>query len=201
MTLTIDDDVFMEMVEPLRGELTAHCYRMLGSVHDAEDLVQETYLRAWRGLRPVRAAVLSADLDVPDRHQRLPHRAGRPPSPADADRAGPAEPVDPHDALHPNHEVSWLEPLPDSVVWAGPADDPAGAVVSRESVRLAFVAALQHLTPPQRAILILRDVLDWRASEVAELLDLSVAAVNSSLQRARAHVHRLDPDASGRAAR
>jgi RNA polymerase sigma-70 factor (ECF subfamily) len=196
MTLTIDDDVFMEMVEPLRGELTAHCYRMLGSVHDAEDLVQETYLRAWRAfdrfeqrssLRTwMYRIATNACLTALDGRRRRPMPTGL---------GQPS--VDPHDALHPNHEVSWLEPLPDSVVWAGPADDPAGAVVSRESVRLAFVAALQHLTPPQRAILILRDVLDWRASEVAELLDLSVAAVNSSLQRARAHVHRLDPDATG----
>ncbi len=194
MTLTIDDDVFMDMVGPLRGELTAHCYRMLGSVHDAEDLVQETYLRAWRAFDRFeqRSSVrtwmyriaTNACLTALDGRNRRPMPTGL---------GQPA--VDPHAALNLNSEVSWLEPLPDTVVWGGPADDPAGAVVSRESVRLAFVAALQHLTPPQRAILILRDVLDWRASEVAELLDLSVAAVNSSLQRARAHVHRLDPDA------
>jgi RNA polymerase sigma-70 factor, ECF subfamily len=84
--------------------------------------------------------------------------------------------------------------VPDSVVWGGPADDPAAEVVDRESVRLAFIAALQHLTPPQRAILILRDVLAWQASEVAELLNMSTAAVNSSLQRARVQVHKLDPE-------
>ena len=95
--------------------------------------------------------------------------------------------------------MGWLEPMPDHVVWGRPADDPAAAVVDRESVRLAFVAALQHLTPPQRAMVILRDVLAWPASEVAELLDLSVAAVNSSLQRARAQMHKLDPDTDGRA--
>ena len=102
---------------------------------------------------------------------------------------------DPHAGLEQRPEVTWLEPLPDSVVWGGAPDDPAAAaVVDRESVRLAFVAALQHLTPPQRAVVILRDVLAWQASEVAELLDLSVAAVNSSLQRARAQLHKLDPD-------
>jgi RNA polymerase sigma-70 factor (ECF subfamily) len=90
--------------------------------------------------------------------------------------------------------VPWLEPVPDSVVWGGPVDDPAAEVVDRESVRLAFIAALQHLTPPQRAILILRDVLAWQASEVAQLLNMSTAAVNSSLQRARAQVHKLDPE-------
>jgi len=194
MTLAIDDDVFMDMVGPLRGELTAHCYRMLGSVHDAEDLVQETYLRAWRAFDRFeqRSSVrtwmyriaTNACLTALDGRNRRPMPTGL---------GQPA--VDPHATLNLNSEVSWLEPLPDTVVWGGPVDDPAGEVVSRESVRLAFVAALQHLTPPQRAILILRDVLDWRASEVAELLDLSVAAVNSSLQRARAHVHRLDPDA------
>ena len=91
--------------------------------------------------------------------------------------------------------MAWLEPLPDSVVWQRAAADPGDEVVSKESVRLAFVAALQHLTPPQRAVLILRDVLAWQASEVAAALDLSVAAVNSSLQRARAHLAKLDPDA------
>ena len=90
--------------------------------------------------------------------------------------------------------MTWLEPVPDTVVWGGSADDPAAEVVDRESVRLAFIAALQHLTPPQRAILILRDVLAWQASEVAELLNMSTAAVNSSLQRARAQVHKLDPE-------
>ena len=101
---------------------------------------------------------------------------------------------DPHGSLDSRPEVTWLEPVPDTVVWGGSADDPAAEVVDRESVRLAFIAALQHLTPPQRAILILRDVLAWQASEVAELLELSTAAVNSSLQRARAQVHKLDPE-------
>jgi RNA polymerase sigma-70 factor (ECF subfamily) len=101
---------------------------------------------------------------------------------------------DPYGSMESRPEVTWLEPVPDSVVWGGSADDPAAEVVDRESVRLAFIAALQHLTPPQRAILILRDVLAWQASEVAELLNMSTAAVNSSLQRARAQVHKLDPE-------
>lgn len=188
------DETFMTMVEPLRGELTAHCYRMLGSVHDAEDLVQETYLRAWKAYHnfenrsSVRTwmyqiatnACLSA---LGSKHRRtLPTGVGQPSGPPSGD-------------LETRHEVAWLEPLPDSVVWQQAAEDPGDELVSKESVRLAFVAALQHLTPPQRAVLILRDVLAWQASEVAEALDLSVAAVNSSLQRARAHLAKIDPEA------
>ena len=188
------DETFMELVEPLRGELTAHCYRMVGSVHDAEDLVQETYLRAWKAYHnfenrsSVRTwmyqiatnACLSA---LGSKHRRtLPTGVGQP--------SGP-----PTGELAIRQEVAWLEPLPDSVVWQRAAQDPGEEIVSRESVRLAFIAALQHLTPPQRAVLILRDVLAWQASEVAAALDLSVAAVNSSLQRARAHLAKLDPEA------
>ena len=194
VTTVVDDDVFSAIVEPLRGELTAHCYRMSGSVHDAEDLVQETYLRAWRAfdrfeerssvrtwMYRIATNVCLTALDGRNRRP-MPTGLGQPKA-------------DPHASLQQNAEITWLEPLPDSVVWGSAPADPAAAAVDRESVRLAFVAALQHLTPPQRAILILRDVLDWHASEVAELLGLSVAAVNSSLQRARAHVHQLDADA------
>jgi RNA polymerase sigma-70 factor (ECF subfamily) len=106
---------------------------------------------------------------------------------------------DPRGTLESRPEVTWLEPLPDRVVWGGTPDDPEATAVHRESVRLAFVAALQHLTPPQRAAIVLFDVLALQASEVAELLDTSVAAVNSSLQRARAHLAKLDPDAEQRA--
>jgi RNA polymerase sigma-70 factor, ECF subfamily len=198
MSLAIEDDVFTSLVEPLRGELTAHCYRMLGSVHDAEDLVQETYLRAWRSFHGFenrsslrtwmyRIATNVCLTALESRQRRpLPTGLGQPAA-------------DPHQAvLESRPETPWLEPLPDTVVWgAGSADrDPAATVLSRESVRLAFVAALQHLTPPQRAVVILRDVLAWQASEVADLLGLSVAAVNSSLQRARAQLAKLDPEAA-----
>jgi RNA polymerase sigma-70 factor, ECF subfamily len=191
VSVTIEKDVFADAVEPLRGELTAHCYRMMGSMQEAEDLVQETYLRAWRSFdrfeqrssvrtwmyRIATNACLTA-LEGRDRRP-MPVGLGQPAS-------------DPHATLQADHEITWLEPLPDAVVWGGPATDPAAEVVDRESVRLAFIAALQHLNPTQRAVLILRDVLAWHASEVADLLEMSVAAVNSSLQRARAQVHRLD---------
>src|SRR5919107_1524842 len=198
MSLATEDDVFSSLVEPLRGELTAHCYRMLGSVHDAEDLVQETYLRAWRAFHGFenrsslrtwmyRIATNVCLTALESRQRRpLPTGLGQPAA-------------DPHQTvLDSRPETPWLEPLPDTVVWgAGSADrDPVATVLSRESVRLAFVAALQHLTPPQRAVVILRDVLAWQASEVADLLGLSVAAVNSSLQRARAQLAKLDPEAA-----
>ncbi|HEY5822313.1 MAG TPA: sigma-70 family RNA polymerase sigma factor [Propionibacteriaceae bacterium] len=195
MTLAIDDDVFMALVEPLRGELTAHCYRMLGSVHDAEDLVQETYIRAWRAFHgfenrsTVRTWMYRIATNVcltalqGAQRRPMPTGLGQPAS-------------DPHHSLDSRPELPWLEPLPDTMVWGTKTEDPAAEVVGKETVRLAFVAALQHLTPQQRAVLILRDVLAWQASEVAELLDLSTAAVNSSLQRARAHMEKLDPAAT-----
>ena len=190
MTLTTVDDTFLELVEPLRGELTAHCYRMLGSVHDAEDLVQETYLRAWRAYHgfenrsSLRTWMYSIATNVcltalQSKHRRmLPTGIGAP-------SGGPGA------ELEKRTEVPWLEPLPDAVVWGHDVQDPAGEIVTRESVRLAFVAALQHLTPQQRAVLILRDVLAWHASEVAATLQTTVAAVNSSLQRARAHLAKV----------
>jgi RNA polymerase sigma-70 factor, ECF subfamily len=192
VTVTIDEDVFADAVEPLRGELTAHCYRMMGSVQEAEDLVQETYLRAWRSFDRFeqRSSVRTWMYRIAT-NTCLTALEGRSRRPMPVGLGQPAS--DPSAALQADREITWLEPLPDSVVWGGPAADPATEVVDRESVRLAFVAALQHLTPAQRAVLILRDVLAWQASEVAELLAMSVAAVNSSLQRARAQVHRLDP--------
>ena len=195
MTVVDVEATFQSLVEPLRGELTAHCYRMLGSVHDAEDLVQETYLRAWRAFHGFehRSSIrtwmykiaTNACLTALEGAQRrpLPTGIGAPSS-------------DPGGALEARPEVPWLEPLPDTLVWGGDPQDPAAEVVTRESVRLAFVAALQHLTPLQRAVLILRDVLAWQASEVAAALEVSTAAVNSALQRARAQVARLDADAT-----
>jgi RNA polymerase sigma-70 factor, ECF subfamily len=193
------DDTFLEQVEPMRRELTAHCYRMLGSVHDAEDLVQETYLRAWRSFHGfdhrsslrtwmyrIATNVCLTALKGRDRRP-LPTGLGAPPG-------------DPTGALDSRPEVPWLEPLPDAMVWTDGDPDPADTVVSRDSVRLAFVAALQHLTAQQRAVLILRDVLAWRAAEVAKALDISVAATNSTLQRARTHLERFAGDTSGAAA-
>ncbi len=177
---------FVDLDERFRPELLAHCYRMLGSVHDAEDLVQETYLRAWRSIdrfegrssmrtwlyRIATNACLTA----------LESRSRRPlPTDLGADSS------DPRGALVQQPEVSWLEPVPDAMV-AGERHDPASIVASRESIRLAFIAALQLLPPRQRAVLILRDVLRWRAAEVADLLDTTTVAVNSMLQRAHAQI-------------
>ena len=200
MTQIAAEEDFLQRADPLRGELTAHCYRMLGSLHDAEDLVQETYVRAWRSydrfegrsslrtwMYRIATRVCLTALESRDRRP-LPVGLGAPSS-------------DPTGALVSRHEIPWLEPLPDRIVAgdASAATDPAETVVGRESVRLAFVAALQLLTPQQRAVLILRDVLAWRAAEVAEALETSVAAVNSTLQRARAHLGEpVSDDASDR---
>jgi RNA polymerase sigma-70 factor (ECF subfamily) len=171
-------------LEQHRVELTAYCYRMLGSAFDAEDAVQETMMRAWRSLDRFegRAALRSwlyriatnVCLDMLNGRER---RA----RPMDL---GPAR--EPEAAnLNTLPEVTWIEPMPDAR--AVPAQgDPAEVAVARETIRLAFVAALQHLPPRQRAVLILCEVLRWKASEVAELLDTSIASVNSALQRARA---------------
>jgi RNA polymerase sigma-70 factor (ECF subfamily) len=177
---------FSGLTEPFRRELLAHCYRMLGSVHDAQDVVQETYVRAWRGFggfegrsslrvwlyRIATSACLTA----------LEHRSRR----VLPSGLGPAgDPDQPLTVAGP--DVAWVQPLPDAVL---PDADPATIVTHRSSVRLALVAALQYLPPRQRAVLILRDVLAWHASEVADLLGTTVEAVNSALARARAHLAR-----------
>jgi len=180
------DDEFLLKAEPHRRELLAHCYRMTGSLHDAEDLVQETYLRAWKaydgfkGQSSLRTwlyrIATNTCLTALDSRQRrpLPSGLGQPSS-------------DAHGELNERPEVPWLEPLPDE------SADPSNLVGSRESVRLAFVAALQHLSPRQRAVLVLRDVLQWKAAEVAEAIGTSTAAINSLLQRARAQLEAVGP--------
>src|SRR5918995_1902433 len=171
-------------LEQHRTELTGYAYRMLGSAFEAEDAVQETMVRAWRSLDRFegRAQLRSwlyriatnVCLDMLGSRQRRARPMDLEPA-SHADRPLPA----------PLVETVWVEPAPDSLVVPSHGD-PADVALARESVRLAFMAALQHLPPKQRAVLILREVLRWRASEVAELLDTSVASVNSALQRARA---------------
>ncbi|TDE09101.1 sigma-70 family RNA polymerase sigma factor [Jiangella asiatica] len=185
---------FQQLADPYRRELLAHCYRMLGSVHDAEDLVQETYLRAWRaydrfeGRSSLRTwlyrIATSACLTALESRGRRPMPTGL---------GGPS--TEPAGDLIERTEVPWLEPLPDVAVGGDSTDgvDPATVVTSRESVRLALVAALQHLPARQRAVLVLRDVLRWKAAEVADLLETSTAAVNSMLQRAHAQLDKIAP--------
>jgi RNA polymerase sigma-70 factor (ECF subfamily) len=189
-----DQAAFATLVERHRRELQVHCYRMLGSFTDAEDMVQETFLRAWRrretyaGRSTFRAwlyrIATNVCLDHLERHPRRPGRDGG---------VG---------------EVTWLQPFPDQLLdqVAPPDAEPDAAIVARETIELAFLVAVQHLPPRQRAVLMLRDVLGWSAAESAAVLEASVASVNSALQRARALRDRLTtqpaPDrASGETAR
>lgn len=191
-----DQDAFARLAEPHRREIQLHCYRMLGAVHDAEDLVQETFLRAWRGIsrfqgrasvrrwlyRVATNACLNTLASAASKRRILPMAAGPP-----TDQMPPREPAT---------EIAWLEPYPSAWLEGVPdtAPGPEARYEMREAVRLAFVAAIQHLPPRQRATLLLRDVLGWSASESAELLETTVAAANSALQRARTTVKRLTED-------
>jgi len=183
-----DEQAFERLVEGHRRELTAHCYRMLGSIHDAEDAVQETYLRAWRSYGGYEGrASLRTWLHRIATNTCLTALEGRVRRPLPSGLGGPSDaPEAPLRA--PATDVPWLQPLPDALV------DPATVVAARGSLRLALVAALQNLPPRQRAVLILRDVLAWRAPEVASLLGTSTAAVKSTLQRARARLDEVAPD-------
>jgi RNA polymerase sigma-70 factor (ECF subfamily) len=170
-------------LETYRRELTGYCYRMLGSPFEAEDAVQDTFLRAWRSLdRFEGRSALRSWLYRIATNVCLDMLSGRERRARPMD-LGPARDWDgPIGDILP--EVTWLEPAPDDLVLAD--GDPAQVAESRETLRLAFVAALHHLPPRQRAVLILCEVLRWKAAEVAELLETSVASVNSALQRARA---------------
>ncbi|WP_267128868.1 RNA polymerase subunit sigma-70, partial [Ornithinicoccus halotolerans] len=183
--MTDQDTDFVRRAEAYRRELFAHCYRMSGSVHDAEDLVQETLVRAWRSqhtfeeraslrtwLHRIATNVCLTALEKRDKRP-LPTGLGQPA--ADPDRP-----------LSDPLETPWLTPVPDALVaGTAPGAGPEESAETLEGIRLAFVAALQHLPPRQRAALVLRDVLQWRAAEVADAVGTSVAAVNSALQRAR----------------
>jgi RNA polymerase sigma-70 factor, ECF subfamily len=175
-----DRAAFAAVAERHRRELQVHCYRMLGSLEDAEDMVQETLLRAWRkrasfaGRSTFRAwlyrIATNACLDLLDRRPRVPSG--------------------------PGFEVTWLQPVPDRLLdAAAPSEqEPEAAVVERETIELAFLVAIQHLPPRSRAVLLLRDVLGWSAKETAALLEVSVAAANSSLQRARGALRERLPE-------
>jgi RNA polymerase sigma-70 factor (ECF subfamily) len=185
---------FETHAEPYRRELLAHCYRMTGSLHDAEDLVQETLLRAWKAYdRFEGKSSMRTWLHRIATNTCLTALEGRQRRPLPTGLGAPSS--DPTAELVERREVPWLEPLPDL------ADDPADPSVivgSRESVRLAFVAALQHLSPRQRAVLLLRDVLQWKAAEVAAAIGTTTTAVNSLLQRARTQLEAVGPSSGDR---
>jgi RNA polymerase sigma-70 factor, ECF subfamily len=177
-------------LEAYRAELTGYCYRMLGSAFEAEDAVQETMIRAWGGLdrfegrAALRSWLYRIATNVCLNMLAAKQRRARP---VDLSPAGSADAT-----LGPKlGEAIWIEPVPDASVVPGNGD-PADVAVARESIRLAFIAALQHLPPRQRAVLILREVLRWKADEVAALLETSVASVNSALQRARSTLAERD---------
>jgi len=187
------DEGFVRLSEPFRRELLAYCYRMLGSIHDAEDVVQEVYLQAWRGYGGFegRASVRTWLYRIATR-ACLKALEGNSRRPLPSGLGGPSD--DPDGTVRPQQpEVLWLQPAPDVLF----GTDPAVIVQARQTMRLAFIAALQHLPGRQRAVLILRDVLAWRAAQVADLLDTTTAAVNSALQRARTQLSEVAPTEDG----
>jgi RNA polymerase sigma-70 factor (ECF subfamily) len=187
---------FERLVEPFRRELKLHCYRMLGSAHDAEDVIQETYFRAWRSFDTFEARsslrawlyriATNASLDAIASRKRVQRWL--------PDQRAPAAVQMPDGT--PGTDVAWLEPYPDSGIEnvTDDAPNPEVRYTSREAVQLAFVAAIQHLPPRQRAVLLLCDVLGWAAAEVVTLLDGSSASINSALQRARDTLAKRYPD-------
>jgi len=195
-----DREEFQQLAESYRYQLQVHCYRMLGSLHDAEDLVQETFLRAWRArerfegrssfrswlYRIATNACLNAIATRARARRILPDTYGPP-------AQDPRQPLTPAEA-----DIAWLEPYPDTALneVVDVAPGPEARYELRESIQLAFIAAIQQLPARQRAVLLLRDVLGWSAIETAQLLDTTVASVNSALQRARATLER-DPSAAG----
>ncbi|MGH3156727.1 MAG: sigma-70 family RNA polymerase sigma factor [Streptosporangiaceae bacterium] len=194
MTHSAVEDDFQTLTGQYRRELLAYCYRMLGSVHDAEDLVQETYLRAWKSYENFEGrSSLRTWLYRIATNACLTALEGRGRRPLPTGLGAPS--ADPGAELVERPEVPWLEPVPDAVVGAGGAmaGDPAAIVTSRASIRLALITALQYLPTRQRVVLIMRDVLGWRAAEVAELLGSTTVAVNSMLQRARSQISELAP--------
>ncbi len=170
-----DESAFAELVETYRPALQAHCYRMLGSFEDSEDLVQETFLRAWRkrGSFQGRSSFRTWLYRIATN--------------ACLDALGRRPPLHPQPGAQALAEIPWLQPYPDQLLEGVAANDaePEAEVVAKETIELAFIAAIQLLPPKQRAVLIARDVLGWSAAESAALLDVSVAAANSALQRAR----------------
>jgi RNA polymerase sigma-70 factor (ECF subfamily) len=184
---------FAAAVESHRGELRVHCYRMLGSLEDAEDLVQETFLRAWRARASFRADERSsarawlyriATNACLDALRRRPRRVT-------PDEVAPAG--DPSAPPAPPAELPWLQPFPDRLI-APAEDEPGAVVVERETIELAFIAAIQHLPPRQRAVLILRDVVGTSANDTAATLETTVVSVNSALQRAHATLRKRLPE-------